>query len=244
MASKKREREWGPEIVAQFVLREGIKARIKAAEEALEWQVLDVIAKELGKEAIWITDLRYAVEEKAEELKATCAVSKVRDALEAAALALAPGGAVATFSRRAVDEVFDGPVGQGEDVAFMRLLLDVRVVGIPVKAKSWNKRVLETVKDTYKEFTFVVDSGVLDGEPLAAMQAAARAAITDLLNRTPMEELLRMGTDHEYDGTDMPPCEFLVSYNVTLFIVFARPEGGWPCAVTRTRWMLGSFKGH
>jgi hypothetical protein len=231
MATTKREREEDLVWTVPLVDYKAIKARTAAAKEALDWRKLEGISEQLDEESDWMLFLSFEVERQAAELRIKCATAAVCEALEAAATSLPPGGAVATFNKRAVDELFKGPFGKKGESAFLCLSADIRVVGIPVEVMSSCKGIIKKASETYKEVTGI-DEKWLDEPAVGTIHAAAKGAIAALLKSTPVKEVIQAGIqagkEPEYDGEGLPENEFLVTVPVAVYFIFARPEGGWP----------------
>ena len=153
-------------------------------------------------------------------------------ALEAKAKALPPGGAVATFDKVVVDDLFKGPLGGDDDETedkrlFMRTSFEVTVTGIPVKVKSFLANKFDVLRDTYKELIFPDDTIPKTGA-FEAVLIAAKEAVAALVNRTPMREVIRFGDGPDFQDEDLWKEEHLVEVDVRAHVIFARPKDGWP----------------
>jgi hypothetical protein len=230
-AKRGREEESACDAPPDFnALYRAINVSSIAAENALDVEALRAIIRKVDSAKCWMKETLEALGRAMERTKKARARAVARDALEAAARALPPGGAVATFEEGLVDELF-GTSLQPKDRAgeFVFMCTDMRITleGVPVKIKAKGRGMqLDTVQDTFKGFT--VRNEELVGEHLEGMKAAAKEAAATLLKSTPMRKVIELDRDPEFDGEGLPDLEYLVTVEVKVHVIFARPEGGWP----------------
>jgi hypothetical protein len=192
MTSNKRGRVELPVSASPIVDKPAINARICIAVTELDAPGLVTITKDLKSARSWLDETLAELEAHLEQAEEARTQAKDRSVLEAAALALPPGGAVATFDERLWEALFEGPLkpgGRAEDLLFMRTEADICVSGIPVKIKPGCRDMkLDTVQETYTGLR--VDFDPLIDTRLEAIMASSRAAIEALVKSTPMRKVV------------------------------------------------------